>query len=47
MKIILTILSTNFVQTHSQIVLTLHMVSWVDVTLKIAKTLSRKNILIL
>jgi hypothetical protein len=47
MKIILTILRTNLVQTLSQIVLTLLMVSWANVTLKIAKTLSRKNIHVL
>jgi hypothetical protein len=44
-KIILTILRTNLVQTLSQIVLNLLMVSWADVTLKIAKTLSRKKTL--
>jgi hypothetical protein len=44
MKIILTILRTNLVQTLSQIVRTLLKVSWVDVTLKIAKTLGIKNI---
>jgi hypothetical protein len=42
-KIFLTILRTNLVQTLSQIVLTLLMVSWADVTLKIAKTLRKKT----